>query len=280
MPTADHRTPRRIRRPVLHALPIAWLLAACASGGTAGPADTPAAAGVPGFDTRTFPGDAVMRQWVEASPYRWVGYYLPAPCHPRSTWAGNRAALAGMGWGFAVLYVGEQDWAAVANPPQGPGATPPGEAPRCTAANLGADRGAADGADAAAAAAAEGFPAGTTVYLNVERVEVVSPALGEYVRGWVRGLTEAGMQPGLYLHARNADALRGSADEAFAAAGGAGRTRLWVARTGGFQLYAAPAAAGVAGTNIWQGLLGVRETWGGAALTIDVNVADSASPSG
>jgi hypothetical protein len=222
----------------------------------------------------------VMRQWREASPYRWVGYYLPAPCHPRSTWQGKRAALGDIGWGFAVLFVGEQDWAAIADPPEGPGDTPPGEAPRCTAANLSAERGAQDARAAVAAAAADGFPASTTIYLNVERVEAISPQLAAYVRAWVGGLLDdGGMRPGLYLHARNADALRAEAAAAYSERQRSGAARLWVAKSGGFDLRSSPAASGVDGANVWQGLFGVRETWGGAALTIDANVADTPSPS-
>ncbi|HYH79534.1 MAG TPA: hypothetical protein VEX86_07045, partial [Longimicrobium sp.] len=70
------------------------LAAACASGGGGGGAVPPsgpaprAAAGFAGFDTGIYPGDAVMRAWRQASPYVWVGYYLPAPCHRDPSWSG------------------------------------------------------------------------------------------------------------------------------------------------------------------------------------------------
>src|SRR5688500_10108040 len=65
-----------------------------------------------GFDTYKYPGDAVMRDWRHGSvPYEWVGYYLPAPCHSGTTWMGKRQRLADMGWGMAVIYVGQQTWA-------------------------------------------------------------------------------------------------------------------------------------------------------------------------
>ena len=64
-----------------------------------------------GFDTYAYPGDDVMRAWAHASvPYEWVGYYLPAPCHDGTSWVGKRERLAGMGWGMAVIYVGQQTW--------------------------------------------------------------------------------------------------------------------------------------------------------------------------
>lgn len=64
-----------------------------------------------GFDTYAYPGDDLMRAWLDQSvPYEWVGYYLPAPCHSGTTWMGKRQRLADMGWGMAVIYVGQQTW--------------------------------------------------------------------------------------------------------------------------------------------------------------------------
>src|SRR3954470_11263131 len=64
-----------------------------------------------GFDTFAYPGDDAMRAWLTADkPYKWVGYYLSAPCHPDDSWEGKRATLSGMGWGMAVIYVGQQTW--------------------------------------------------------------------------------------------------------------------------------------------------------------------------
>lgn len=64
-----------------------------------------------GFDTYAYPGDEVMRAWRhEDVPYEWVGYYLTAPCHKGRTWSGKRQRLADMGWGMAVIYVGQQTW--------------------------------------------------------------------------------------------------------------------------------------------------------------------------
>jgi len=64
-----------------------------------------------GFDTYGYPGDAVMRAWRhEEVPYEWVGYYLPSPCHKDESWSGKRERLTDMGWGMAVVYVGQQTW--------------------------------------------------------------------------------------------------------------------------------------------------------------------------
>jgi hypothetical protein len=65
-----------------------------------------------GFDTYSYPGDEVMHAWAhEEVPYHWVGYYLSAPCHRDSSWVGKRQRLSDMGWGIAVIYVGQQTWA-------------------------------------------------------------------------------------------------------------------------------------------------------------------------
>src|SRR5688572_11134150 len=64
-----------------------------------------------GFDTYRYPGDDVMQAWRHRDvPFEWVGYYLPAPCHDGLTWVGKRQRLADMGWGMAVIYVGQQTW--------------------------------------------------------------------------------------------------------------------------------------------------------------------------
>jgi hypothetical protein len=235
--------------------------------------------GVPGFDTRDYPGDATMRRWYDASPYRWVGYYLPSPCYTGTTWSGRRDVLRGMGWGFAVLYVGEQDWEGIRGLPQdtarvaAPGA-------RCTTANLTVENAARHAAEAEAAAAADRFPDGTVIYLNVERVERVSPALAAYVRAWASTMLERGRYtPGLYAHDHNASELYTALAEEFARRGRVERPRLWVARAAGFDIRRAPAESGYPVAAAWQGVFDIRETWDGVTLTIDVNVADSADPS-
>jgi hypothetical protein len=254
---------------------------ACASSAAAPPTAPSAAAaatlagarGVPGFDLRQYPGAESMRTWRSSSPYRWVGYYLRAACHPRSSWTGRRAELERMGWGIALLYVGEQDWSAVRNPPAGRG-TPGDSIPRCTSANLTAARGAADAAEADSVARAEGFTAGTTIYLDVERVDSVSAALIEYVSAWTAALVGGGtFSPGLYAHGANAEALHAAMVREFSRRGVGQNPPLWVASAQGFDILAAPAESGFLQATIWQGAFNTRETWGGVTLTIDINVA-------
>jgi hypothetical protein len=252
------------------------LLGACAAIPLPGEPDV--ARGVPGFDTRDHPGDAAMRAWLESSPYRWVGFYLPAPCYTGTTWQGTRARLQTMGWGTAVLFVGEQDWSEIL-PAEQVIADP--TLPRCTRANLHGERGRVDGAAAAAAAAAEGFAPGAIIHLNVERVERVSADLRDYVRAWAAAVLEDDRYvPGLYAHAHNAGELHGVLVEEFGRAGRADEPRLWVATSRGFGLRRGPAESGFPAAHIWQGVFDTRETWGGVTLHIDANVARTANPSG
>ena len=234
--------------------------------------------GVPGFDTRDYPGDAVMRAWFGSSPYRWVGYYLPAPCYTGTTWTGRRDGLRNIGWGFAVLFVGEQDWRAM------PGAaadTAAVEDPRCSSAHLTAEQGNAHADAAATAAAADGFPAGTVIFLDVERVDRVSPELATYVRSWMgRMLDDGRYTPGLYAHDINVEELYAILADEFVRHQRSDRPPLWVARPAGFDLRSAPRESGYAAALIWQGILDTREEWDGARLNIDVNVSTSADPSG
>jgi hypothetical protein len=267
---------RWMERAALPALVVTMAVTGCASLPVGEPL---AARGVPGFDTRDYPGDATMRRWYEASPYRWVGYYLPAPCYTGTTWSGRRESLRNMGWGFAVLYVGEQDWAAIRGLPQD---TAPVAAPgaRCTTVNLTPEIAARHAAEAEAAAAADRFPDGTVIFLNVERVERVSPALAGYVRAWAATMLERGrFAPGLYAHDHNAAELYAILAEEYARRARAERPRLWVARAAGFDVRRSPAESGYPVAVAWQGRFDIRETWDGVTLTIDVNVADTADPS-
>jgi hypothetical protein len=151
------------------------------------------------------------------------------------------------------------------------------ENPRCTRTNLNAATAAANAGSADSTAAAEGFPAGTVIFLDVERVEAVSPELSDYVRRWADALLERRRYvPGLYAHERNAAALYALLVTAFQQRQIGGKPCLWVASPTGFALDRAPGESGFPEATIWQGVFNRRETWGGVSLMIDVNVADTA----
>jgi len=256
---------------------VAAALLASALAGCAGtrPPEPPPVPTFAGFDTWRYPGDDAMQVWREASPYRWVGYYLLSPCRRDSSWVGRRAALERMGWGMAVLYVGQQVFEG--EPPPAPDHPTP---IRCSHTLLSEEQGRRDAADAVARAAAEGFPPGTTVFLNVERAEALPAPFLAYYRAWVAGVLRDGRyRPGTYAHRRNADALFADALNAYRDAGRADTPPFWVAGGDGFALDRPPREAGLPYAAAWQGALDVERTWGGVTMTVDENVAGSSSPS-
>lgn len=265
--------------PLLAAL-AGIVVTACSSAGVPeGMVTFPAHRAHPGFDTRDYPGSSAMATWMESSPYRWVGYYLPAPCYTGTSWIGRRSDLERMGWGLAVLFVGEQDWGAMAaardvvEHEHEAGA-------RCTRSNLTVQEGARDAAEASREAASEGFPAGTAIYLDVERVEVVSAELARYVRAWVGAMLDEGRYlPGLYAHGRNVPELHPMVVGEYGRRGRGRDVPLWVATSQGFDIARTPAESGFESADVWQGAFDRRETWGGVTLQVDVNVARTPSPS-
>ncbi|HEY0969415.1 MAG TPA: glycoside hydrolase domain-containing protein [Gemmatimonadales bacterium] len=304
-------SPRPLRTPTATvALAITLVVAAC-SAPAPGPATAPVPAAAteyaahPGFDTYYYPGDSALRAWrPPASPYRWVGFYLPAPCHRESSWSGKRQAITDLGYGIAVLYVGQQTWEGqelVAPADSAAGRADPSRTdslrtdslradstranstrvapPACAPSQLTARRGASDAADAVGRAAAEGFAPGTVIYLNIERMETIPPAMHEYYRAWVRGvLADGRFLPGIYSHTRNADELY-AAVRAETVAAGAGEPRFWIANRAGFDVTKHPADAGHPFAHVWQGAFDVTDTWGGVTLKVDANVARTPSPS-
>ena len=263
------------------------------------PPPPPVYAGYPGFDISHYPGDAALSAWrFPASPYHWVGYYLYAPCHRDSTWMGSYAKVKAMGWGTAVLYVGQQDWSmipsstlrarrSVASPDldrttmsAAYAASAAATTVTCSASLLTSEQGTSEAADAGAKTAGEGVPSGSAIFLDVEYVSSVSPALATYVSAWITDvLADGRFQPAIYCAKANADAIYAAAMEAYAAAGRDDAPRFWIASSRGFAITDRPTDVGLEYANVWQGLLDVSETWGGFTSTIDVNVADSPSPS-
>jgi hypothetical protein len=228
-----------------------------------------------------YPGDAAMRAWTApASPYYWTGYYLPAPCHRDSTWSGKYQTLKQMGWGVAALYVGQQDWTQI--PPSAPARA--GESIEqlvtCSASLLSAGQGADEAADAVAKMRGDGLPDGAVIFLDVENVQSVTPALLDYYRAWISGVLRDGRyRPGVYASKANAPALYAAALDVYRSAQSVDVPSFWIASSPGFSLAASPAAVGLGYAKAWQGLFDVNQSWNGVSLRIDVNVAASRSPS-
>ncbi len=266
-----------------------------------------------GFDTFAYPGDDAMRAWLEADkPYRWVGYYLSAPCHNDDSWEGKRETLTNMGWGMAVIYVGQQTWGrtpgqkvavtryvtkrvrqvktrngrrvvryvnkrvpvrVLVRPRASRGAS-------CSTQFVSAARGTADASDAIAKTAAEGFARGTVIFLDIERMDAVPRAMREYYNAWTKRVLEDGrFRPAYYAHSFNADLIYRDVKQVLAGAGISADPPFWIASVRGFSIDKAPTEVGHAFAQVWQGVLDIVETHNGVKLPIDVNVAQLPSPS-
>lgn len=236
-----------------------------------------------GFDTNIYPGDRTMAAWKAApgAPYRWVGYYLPAPCHKDRSWSGKRQTLVDMGWGLAMVYVGQQTW----------GRTPRALSDKqmaalaksgktCNADLISSQRGVLEADDAIAAAEREGFPARSIVFLDLERMEKMPAVMRDYYRAWSRRLLEDGRyRPGVYVHAYNAQTVYDDVKAEFVAAGVDEEPRVWVATGRGYEEGKAPQDVGFAFAGVWQGMIDVARTVADIKLPLDVNVSAWSSPS-
>jgi hypothetical protein len=268
-----------------------------------------------GFDTYVYPGDAAMRAWrsEEGTPYEWVGYYLPAaPCHKGETWGGKRQTLSDMGWGLAVIYVGQQVWdksqrqrvvktkwvtRTVKQTHKVHGkrvvrrvkkkvpvryvtyARAP-EGKSCATRLVTADRGVADANDAIARASREGFAKGNVVFLDIERMESVPNSMREYYKAWTHRILEDGTyRPGYYVHSHNAKLIYKDIATIFLDAGKIEQPPFWVAGGRPYSEGQAPHEVGHDFASVWQGMLDVVQTHNGVELPIDVNVAAVPSPS-
>jgi hypothetical protein len=257
-------------RPAARAVPVALASA------------RPAATGRHlGFDTSVFPGERALRAWKDAgAPYEWVGFYLPAPCHRDASWSGQRTTIEELGLGTAVIYVGQQTWGRTPRPgtPAARAAARSGKL--CNADFVHGGQGAAEGVDAVRRTAAEGFPRGTTVFLDIERMERMPELMRAYYRAWTRRVLDDGrFVPGVYVHAHNAAVVHADFVAEFRAAGHKGDPPVWVASGRGFSPDKKPTDVGHAFAGVWQGVLDQVVEHGGVKLPIDVNVAAVPSPS-
>ena len=268
-----------------------------------------------GFDTYAYPGDDAMRAWrqVDGAPYEWVGYYLPsAPCHKGESWSGKRQTLGEMGWGVAVIYVGQQVWSGTPRQRvvktkwvtktvkqvrrvKGKRVTrrvkkkvpvryvtyaraQPGQS--CSTHLVSGARGIKDANDAIARAAREGFPKGTVVFLDIERMEKTPTAMRDYYKAWTRRILADGTyRPGYYVHDHNAKVIYKDVATIFLDAGKIEQPPFWIASGRGFSEDKEPQEVGHDFASVWQGVLDVVQTHNGVKLPIDVNVAAVPSPS-
>ena len=237
-----------------------------------------------GFDTHTYPGDEKMRAWKNApdAPYRWVGYYLPAaPCHKGTSWRGKRQTLVDMGWGIAVVYVGQQTWnrtPRARTPAQVASGKRGGQS--CSADYLNATTGTEEAVDAIQRTEAEGFPRGTVIFLDIERMERMPTVMRDYYRAWTATVLKDGRyRPGVYVHSHNAKAVYDDVKALFVAAGRQEEPRFWIASARDFDTTKKPEEVGHEFAGMWQGVIDVVRKVADVALPIDINVSNWPSPS-
>ncbi len=258
--------------------------AAAVTGQDAPQADQVEAGKYLGFDTHTYPGDEKMRKWKNApdAPYHWVGFYLPgAPCHKGRSWSGKREILKEMGWGVAVVYVGQQTW----------GRTPRPKAEEqvarlkergltCNADFLTASRGTAEGVDAIRITDAEEFPKGTVIFLDIERMEKIPQGMRDYYRAWTTTVLQDGKyRPGVYVHKHNAADVYRDVKELYVKAGLQEEPRFWIASARDFSPDKAAREVGHEFAGVWQGVIDVVREVADVSLPIDINVSNWPSPS-
>ncbi|HZE72694.1 MAG TPA: glycoside hydrolase domain-containing protein [Pyrinomonadaceae bacterium] len=134
-----------------------------------------------GLDKSSYPGDKVMKLARTQANIVFTGLYLgPAPSHPDTSWMTKRSFLSGLGFGFAPIYVGQQQSG-------GPGSH-----------ILSTKQGRIDGKNATALAQQAGFPQSSVIYLDVETGPPAVPAFFDYYTAWIQALSKGGFSPGLY----------------------------------------------------------------------------------
>jgi hypothetical protein len=131
-----------------------------------------------GFDRNDYPGDGNLKSLKQTFSY--AGYWLNNPPGASSnSWAGHRAAVESLGFGFLVLYNGRlyAELKSVAN----------------------AERmGRSDARAAARSAGREGFPLQTIIFLDQEQGGRMLPEQKAYIYAWVDGVIAAGFRAGIY----------------------------------------------------------------------------------
>jgi len=134
-----------------------------------------------GFDSNQYPGDdalPILRKTFSFTSY-WVG---PPPEEKRSTWLGKRSLLQSQGFGFVVLFNGR-------------------ESHNLKSASDARQKGALDGVNAAKLARQEGFPTGTIIFLDIEEGGRLPATYHEYVKAWMDALEVANFRAGAYCSA-------------------------------------------------------------------------------
>ncbi|MBZ5617470.1 MAG: DUF1906 domain-containing protein [Acidobacteriia bacterium] len=139
-----------------------------------------------GFDTFSYPGDAIMKSIWENTELLWCGFYLG----PRFNWSSHFSTIQQMGWGVAPIYTGKQPGTLQAIRYRS------SRDPKDVQSALW-DNGALDGKEAADQASASNIPLNTILYFDVE-ITVPDRDWLPYYRGWSRAVVDRYYNVGLY----------------------------------------------------------------------------------
>ena len=154
-------------------------------------------------------------------------------------------------------------------------------------------QGLADAIDAIGKAKDDEMSAGGTIFLDIERMEVTSSKMLNYMRGWIRGLLDdSTYKPGIYTHFHNAIDLFNAAQQEYAAQGQpGGAPSFWVVRVPGGAKFNVQTSSpkdlnGFGNTpipfaSVWQGKIDIAsETHVGVKFgPVDQDVAEMNNPS-
>ena len=129
-----------------------------------------------GFDSNQYPGDQNLKPLRQAFSY--AGFWLNnPPGENTNSWQGKRQVIQSAGFGFLVLFNGRLDKQLHRNP---------------------AVIGKTDGQAAVAAAQREGFPAHTTIFLDIEEGGRMLPEQKAYIYAWIDAINSSGFRAGVY----------------------------------------------------------------------------------
>ncbi|HYL84000.1 MAG TPA: glycoside hydrolase domain-containing protein [Candidatus Angelobacter sp.] len=131
-----------------------------------------------GFDRNEYPGDDAFPMLRKT--FAFTSYWLsPPPGEKKNTWTGKREFLRSQRFGFLVLFRGR-------------------ESAELKSEAMAKAKATQDGKDAVASAQAEGFSAGTTIFLDIEEGGRLPQNYHAYLKDWSEQLLAAGYRPGVY----------------------------------------------------------------------------------
>jgi hypothetical protein len=175
-----------------------------------------------GMDRDHYPGDNLMRRLKDTTNLNWTGYYLPRLNNRNgqtisSDWQGHLGFLRGLGWGVVPIFFGrQQEHRVQATDKDGHPRTDDAGKPIMVGADwdtatrrasLTKGHGSDEGRIATNFAAAEGFPARTVIYLDIEGGNDVTDELADYYAAWSQAVFDNNYYPGVYCSPRKAPAL-------------------------------------------------------------------------